>query len=74
MELLLSDEEMQSILLKVCGDISCSEKARELWRAIAQAQLKRVVEWSDEICHEHRPYDQRKADCYECWQQIKEGI
>ena len=57
----MSPEQLQIILLKCCGDISCSEEALKLWKTIAQDQaeitapifyaeghkagIREVVEW-----------------------------
>lgn len=47
-------------------------------RAIAQAQLKKIVEWDRSACpHTHHkddlPLNGRK-DCYKCWQALLEEI
>lgn len=46
---------------------------KEIFREIAKAQLKKVVEWGDESCEEHAVNQgTRKRDCPFCWQVLLE--
>ena len=66
-EIRLTDEE-------IFDAQGASARVDDNARAINLASIKKVVEWSDEICHEHRPFDQRKTDCYECWVALKKSF
>ena len=40
-------------------------------KAIAQAQLDKIIEWGEQICAEHGWIKHRK--CNKCWQALKES-
>ena len=70
MTVLLSEEEIDIALMRNCSDG---------YGGVAQAQLKKVVEWGDEDCdgddtHWGTIYSplKPKRQCPQCWQALKE--
>jgi len=70
--MILTDKEIYYGLNKI--DNGFSQKYREEW--IAKAQLKKFIEWGDEICETHYGsylYIARRQ-CEDCWQSLLEEI
>ena len=84
---ILSDEQIKVIFLVFYEKQYGQEAAKMLYdqlpdcnyaKAIAQAQLRRVVEWGEEICP-HASYrnssnvilHEKKWYCKKCWQELK---
>ena len=76
--ILLSDEEITQIINKEHN----LRGVRDSDRAIAKEQLKQVVEWGNEDCHEHsyrsklkrEEYNRKRHRCFECWQDLLKEI
>lgn len=45
-------------------------------KIVAQAQAKKLVEWSEGDCVEHQKgkYPLRRKVCYDCWQELKHQV
>ena len=67
---LLTDEKMKAINDNMPSDA----KYGDVFKAIAKAQLTKILEWGDEDCLDHFVYGQerKRSNCEECWQELQE--
>ena len=84
--ILLTDEEIDKAYLE--ASLSIPDSPTELFdisrhhdRAIAKAQLKKVVEWGDELCPHSEVmrgvliyHDKLRRECLTCWQALLKEI
>ena len=70
-DVLLTDKERRKAILDESGGIVVSRRPNQE-KAIAQAQIKKVVEWGSVACGEHWQYLKRKRfECYPCRQALR---
>ncbi len=91
-ELLLTDEEIQAIICGYQvessaiwnSDLSRNEKIikvaslESVYRRVAKATAKKIMEWGKEPCphHDEKAYKQNydvRRECPECWEELQEG-
>ncbi len=79
-DMLLTDEEIRTAWERPIVDITDGHEMfiaiqeQRAQKAIAKAQLKKVVEWGNEPCDvkEHYELNAKKRQCEACWQSLLE--
>ena len=80
----LTDEEIKRVMetMSSQGIMLNPEDYLEEGKAVAKAQLKKVVEWGDEPCYIHLVKDGavdttegiKRRECPKCWQALLEEV